>query len=122
METPKDGADLANFFLRSELSISARTGKGEKVQVVEATPEKFITDLPLVVLIDGSTAGAAEIAAGALKDHEAGDRCRGKIIWSGFCSENDPAEKRRGADSVDGEILHARRERSFRMRLCAMPG
>jgi carboxyl-terminal processing protease len=39
------------------------------VEVVEATPEKFITDLPLVVMIDGSTAGAAEITAGALKDH-----------------------------------------------------
>jgi C-terminal processing protease CtpA/Prc len=38
--------------------------------VVEANPEKHITDLPLVVLIDGSTAGAAEIAAGALKDQK----------------------------------------------------
>ena len=30
-------------------------------------PEKFLTDLPLAVLINGSTAGPAEITAGALK-------------------------------------------------------
>jgi carboxyl-terminal processing protease len=65
---PKDGADLTNFFMRSGVIYSSQNRQGEKVQVIEATPEKFITDLPLVVLIDGSTAGAAEIAAGALKD------------------------------------------------------
>jgi carboxyl-terminal processing protease len=68
--TPKDGAELANFFLRSGVIFYSQNRQGEKVQVVEATPEKFITDLPLAAMIDGSTAGAAEITAGALKDHE----------------------------------------------------
>ena len=67
---PTDGADLANYFMRSRLIYYSQNRQGEKVQVVEANPEKFITDLPLVVLIDGSTAGAAEIAAGALKDQK----------------------------------------------------
>lgn len=66
--TPSDGADLANYFLREGIIYYSQNRQGEKVQVVEATPGKFITDLSLAVLIDGSTAGAAEIAAGALKD------------------------------------------------------
>lgn len=66
---PKDGADVTNFFMRSGVIYFSQNRQGEKVQVVEATSEKFITDLPLVVMIDGSTAGAAEIIAGALKDH-----------------------------------------------------
>jgi carboxyl-terminal processing protease len=68
--TPKEGADLANYFMRSGMIYFSQNRQGEKVQVVEATQDKHITDLPLVVLIDGSTAGAAEIAAGALKDHQ----------------------------------------------------
>jgi carboxyl-terminal processing protease len=65
---PSAGADLANYFMQNGIIYYSQNRQGDKVQVVEATPEKFITDLPLVVLIDGSTAGAAEIAAGALKD------------------------------------------------------
>jgi carboxyl-terminal processing protease len=67
---PKDGADLANYFMRSGVIYYSQNRQGEKVQTVEASSEKFITDLSLVVLIDGSTAGAAEIAAGALKDND----------------------------------------------------
>jgi len=67
--TSKDGADLANYFMHSGTIYYSQNRQGEKVQVVEAAPDKFVTDLPMVVLIDGSTAGAAEIAAGALKDN-----------------------------------------------------
>jgi carboxyl-terminal processing protease len=66
--TPSDGANLANYFLREGVIYYSQNRQGQKVQVVEATPAKFVTDLSLAVLIDGSTAGAAEIAAGALKD------------------------------------------------------
>ena len=64
----ENGADLANFFLQDGLIYFSQNRQGEKVLAVEAKPDKFVTDLPVVVLIDGSTAGAAEIAAGALKD------------------------------------------------------
>jgi carboxyl-terminal processing protease len=66
--TAKDGADLANFFLKDGLIYYGKDRQGEKVEEARANPEQFITDAPLVVLINGSTAGPAEIAAGALKD------------------------------------------------------
>jgi carboxyl-terminal processing protease len=66
--TANDGATLANYFMRSGLIYYSQNRQGEKVLTVEANPEKYITDMPVVVLIDGSTASAAEIAAGALKD------------------------------------------------------
>jgi carboxyl-terminal processing protease len=68
--TPKNGADLANYFLSSGVIYYSQNRQGDKVQVVEASPDVHVTDLPMVVLIDGSTASAAEITAGALKDHE----------------------------------------------------
>ena len=70
MGASANGSDLANYFIRSGILYYSQNRQGERVLVVEANPEKHITDLPLVVLIDGSTAGAAEIAAGALKDQK----------------------------------------------------
>lgn len=67
---PAAGADLANFFLRDGVIYFTQDRKGEKIQVVEADPQKFITQMPVVAIINGSTASAAEIAAGALKDRE----------------------------------------------------
>ncbi|MBZ5495134.1 MAG: PDZ domain-containing protein [Acidobacteriia bacterium] len=64
---PVNGAELANFFLKSGGIYTSKTRGGETVLDVKAAPEKFITDLPMVALINGSTAGPAEIAAGALQ-------------------------------------------------------
>jgi len=67
-----DGAELANFFLQSGLVCYSRNHAGEQVEEVKVKPESFITDLPLALLIDGTTAGAAEVAAGAIKDAHRG--------------------------------------------------
>ena len=67
---PAEGAALANYFLRDGIIYYSQNRQGEKVQVVESVPDKFITDIPLVVLINGSTAAAAEITTGALKDRD----------------------------------------------------
>lgn len=73
--TETDATEISNFFLRDELIYYSKNRRDEKVQEVKADPEKFITDLPMVVLINGSTAGGAEIIAGALKDQK-----RAKIV------------------------------------------
>ncbi len=65
-----EGAELANFFLRSGVIYTSQNRKGETVQEILADPVRFVTDLPVALIINGSTAGAAEIAAAALKDHK----------------------------------------------------
>jgi carboxyl-terminal processing protease len=63
---PANGAEVANFFLKSGLIYTSKSRNGETLLEAKANPDKFVTDLPMVVLINSSTAGPAEIAAGAL--------------------------------------------------------
>jgi carboxyl-terminal processing protease len=65
-----EGAELANLFVREGVLYYSQNRRGEKVEEVKANPEKFVSELPLVVLMNYSTAGAAEVAIGALKDHK----------------------------------------------------
>jgi carboxyl-terminal processing protease len=65
----QSGAELANFFLRNGVIYYCQNRRGERTKEVSAVPGEFLTDMPMVVLINESTAGAAEVAAGALKDH-----------------------------------------------------
>jgi len=67
---PAEGADVANFFLKEGVIYFSQDRNGVKLDVVNASPVKFLTDLPMALLINRSTAGAAEITAGALKDHK----------------------------------------------------
>ena len=93
--TQTNGALVANYFLKDGVVCFSQNRKGEKTQVVEASQEKFITDLPSVVLINGSTAGAAEIVAGALKDHN-----RAKVVGEksfGLGSEQKTISLKSGA-------------------------
>jgi len=64
---PEQGAELANLFIRNGPIYIVKGRLGEVLEEIKADPEKFLTDLPMAVLINGSTAGPAEIVAGALK-------------------------------------------------------
>ena len=71
---PEDGIALANLFLKS-----GRIGylQGQRVarQNFDADPAKAITSLPVAVLTNRGTAGAAEILAAAIQDNK-----RGKVV------------------------------------------
>ena len=66
-----EGYSLANVFVDSG-SLGYLQGQKVPKQMFTADPKVAVTKVPLVVLVDGGTGGAAEIAAAALQDSKRG--------------------------------------------------
>ncbi len=67
------GVTVANYFLKSGTILKVMGRKDKQLNSFEAKPENAITDLPVVVITDATTAGAAEIVAAAILDNKRGD-------------------------------------------------
>jgi carboxyl-terminal processing protease len=78
----EEGVALANLFLGKGNVGSLQGQKFEKVTYA-ADPQKKITDLPLVVLVNRGTAGAAELVAAAIQDNARGDVLGDKTFGEG---------------------------------------
>lgn len=70
----QQGIRLANFFI-NQGTLGMLVGQKVPEQTFTADPAKFITDAPLVVLVNRGTYGAAELFAGAIED-----RNRGQVV------------------------------------------
>ncbi len=68
----QQGLRLANFFIKQG---TLGTLEGQKVprQTFTADPAKYLTDAPLVVLVNRGTYGPAELTAAAIEDLKRGD-------------------------------------------------
>jgi carboxyl-terminal processing protease len=78
----EEGVAVANLFLAKGTISTLQGQKYEKVTYT-ADPQKKITDLPLVVLVNRGTAGAAELVAAAIQDGQRGDVLGDKTFGEG---------------------------------------
>jgi len=79
---PTEAIAVANLFLNHGV-ITYLQGQKYPRQTFTADPEKAITNLPLVVLVNRGTAGPGEIVAGAILDNNRGDVVGDKTFGSG---------------------------------------
>lgn len=87
---------IADLFIDSGVIVSTR-GRASPEITHLATAADTITDLPLVVLVDGSSASASEILAGALQDHRRATIVGSQTYGKGSVQETIP---------LDGGILN----------------
>jgi carboxyl-terminal processing protease len=78
----QEGVATANLFLNHG-TIAYLQGQKYPRESFNADPQKAITNLPLVVLVNRGTAGAAEIIAGAVLENARGDVLGDKTFGTG---------------------------------------
>ena len=91
--------DVASEFLEEGIVLIERHGDGSE-DIFRANSGGAATDIPLVVLIDGGSASASEIVAGAIQDNERGLLIGEQSFGKGSVQNWTPLEDDQGAVRV----------------------
>jgi carboxyl-terminal processing protease len=95
---------IASMFLEDGPIVTTR-GRAVKEQTLNAVGQPIAGDLPTVVLVDGATASAAEIVAGALQDRKRATLVGTKTFGKGVFQEIVPLSNNGALDITVGQYF-----------------
>lgn len=83
-----EGVTVADYFLKTG-GIAKTIGRKDKVLATyDAKPDNDLTDIPVAVIMDSTTAGASQIIAASIMDNKRGDAIGSKAMF-GMGSEQE---------------------------------
>ncbi len=99
---------VSDAFLERGEIVSTRGRNAEETQRFNAHAGDLTKGKPVIVLINGGSASASEIVAGALQDHKRATAARHALVRQGLGADHHPARRRQRRAAADhGALLHA---------------
>ena len=105
--TIDQAVQVSDFFLPKGLKVLTVSNRESEEEAHFSLTEPIVSDIPVILLIDGGTSGAAEVFAGALLDHDLAETVGEKTDGKGFLHSTVHLEA--------GVVLEIATERLYRV-------